>query len=45
LRAEFKNDLNQGLATVNQRIDCLFLAMVAGQAVTLAAIIGLAFIP
>jgi hypothetical protein len=44
LRAEFKCDLQQGLASVNQRIDRLFLAWLAGQAVTLAAIIGLAFL-
>jgi hypothetical protein len=44
LRAEFKSDLQQGLASVNQRIDRLFLAWIAGQAVTLAAIVGLAFL-
>jgi hypothetical protein len=44
LRAEFKSDLQQGLASVNHRIDRLFLAWLAGQAVTLAAIIGLAFL-
>jgi hypothetical protein len=45
LRSEFKSDLNQGLTTVNQRIDRLFLTMVAGQAVILSAIIGFAFLP
>jgi hypothetical protein len=30
LRAEFKSDLQVGLASVNQRIDRLFLAMMSG---------------
>jgi hypothetical protein len=45
LRAEFKSDLNQGLTTVNQRIDRLFLAMMGGFVVVLGAMIGLAFLP
>jgi CHASE3 domain sensor protein len=45
LRTEFKTDLQQGLRAVNQRIDRLFMTMVAGQTVILSAIIGLAFLP
>lgn len=45
LRAEFKNDLYQGLATINQRIDRLFVALVGGLVVILGTMVGLAFIP
>lgn len=45
LRAEFKSDLQQGLAAVNARIDRLFLAMMGGFIVILGAMVGLAFLP
>jgi len=45
LRAEFKNDLQQGLAAVNVRIDRLFLAWMGGLVVILGAMVGLAFLP
>jgi hypothetical protein len=40
LRAEFKSDLQQGLASVNQRIDRLFLAMMSGFVVTIGTTVG-----
>jgi hypothetical protein len=40
LRAEFKSDLQQGLASVNQRIDRLFVAMMSGFVVTVGTTVG-----
>jgi hypothetical protein len=40
LRAEFKSDLQEGLASVNQRIDRLFLAMMSGFVVTVGTTVG-----
>ncbi len=40
LRAEFKNDLQQGLTAVNARIDRLFLATLSGFIVTLGTMVG-----
>ena len=40
LRAEFKSDLQQGLASVNQHIDRLFLAMMSGFVVTVGTTVG-----
>ncbi|MGH8952432.1 MAG: hypothetical protein ACRDX9_13495 [Acidimicrobiia bacterium] len=45
LRAEFKNDLQQGLTAVQVRIDRLLLAWVGGVVVFLGAVVGLAFLP
>lgn len=45
MRAEFKSDLHQGLATVNQRIDRLVLVLIGGFVVLLRAVVGVTFIP
>ncbi len=44
LRAELKDDLQHGLASVNARVDRLFLTIMGGFVVTLGAMIGLAFV-
>ena len=41
LRAEFKGDLQQGLAAVNARIDRLFVAMTSGFVVSIGTMVGL----
>jgi hypothetical protein len=40
LRAEFKSDLQQGLASVNARIDRLYLATLSGFVVTIGTMVG-----
>ena len=40
LRAEFKGDLHEGLASVNARIDRLFLGMMSGFVLTLGTTVG-----
>jgi hypothetical protein len=45
LRTEIKNDLQQGLASVNLRIDRLFLAWVGGLIVIVGAMAGVVFMP
>jgi hypothetical protein len=45
LRTEIKNDLQQGLASVNLRIDRLILAWVGGLIVIVGAMAGVVFMP
>ena len=40
LRSEFKGDLHEGLASVNARIDRLFLGMMSGFVLTLGTTVG-----
>ena len=43
LRAEFRTELREGLAAVNQRLDRLFLTLLVGMFGTVAALIGVIF--